>query len=175
MAIRLQLRPFTDESFVATRENWQAQAGKAEFASEYSAIFSWADTHRDYGEDAKVGDSHAYGLFAPKVDTACAMVDVVLHKKGRRGVTKLLKVYITPEYWNVTEHQDQVLEIFVGAIAGTIALSKQAQSREVKLYGRSQELLSLLHTLHVHLNRNLDKLPGIAAAMKGRWLEITTV
>lgn len=175
MASKLQLSQFTDRSFADTRQNWEDQAGKAEFASEYSAIFSWADAHRDYDIDPKVGDSLAYGLFAPKSNTACAMVDVVLHKRGRKGVTKLLKVFVTPEYWNVTEHQDQILEIFTSAIAGTIQLSKRVQSGEVKIYGRSEALLSLLHSLHVHLNKNIEKFPGIAAAMKGRWLEITTV
>jgi hypothetical protein len=62
---------------------------------------------------------------------------------------------------------------FAGAIFGTIDLSVKISSDTVKLYGRSDELLSLLHSLHIHLNRS-PKLMSTTVTMQGRWLQIAT-
>ncbi|MBV2160511.1 hypothetical protein [Achromobacter denitrificans] len=173
MATKHKLLPFTDETFEATRKDWEAKAGAEEFASEYRLVFDWADANRAYDAPAAAsGSSLAYGLFAPKSDCACAVVEVVSHKKGRSGLTKLLKIYITPEFWRVEEHQDEIIRIYLSAIVETVELSTKVRARTVKLYGRSDSLLSLLHSLHVRLQRDAAKLPGLAAAMKGRWLEI---
>lgn len=170
---KYELRQFTDKEFLDTRENWEKHAGEAEFVSEYGVVFDWAQTHQQYDDD-KNGESLAYGVFSQRNKHAFAIVDVVSHKKGRSSTTKLLKIYMTPEYWDVASHQSKVIEIFLCAIVGTIKLSKQASAKTVKLYGRSDQLLSLLHSLHVHMNQHKDKLPGVEASMQGRWLEISS-
>jgi hypothetical protein len=174
LATKHTLRQFTDKEFSNTRLDWKKKAGEAEFASEYGVVFDWADTHREYDDAASVGNSLAYGIFSARATKACAIVDVVSHKKGRNSTTKLLKIYITPEYWDIDKHQDKVRDIFISAIIGTVELSKQVSARTVKLYGRSTQLLSLLHSLHVYMHDNKAELPGVTVAMKGRWLEIAT-
>jgi hypothetical protein len=171
MHVSYELNQFTKSNLAATKSRWQSVAGKDEFASEYTVLFDWVNTHKDYS--ALKADSLAYGLFAPKSRYASAIVDVVSSKKGKRGITKLLKVYVTPELWDVTTHQSQIIDIFAGAIFGTIDLSVKISSDTVKLYGRSDELLSLLHSLHIHLNRS-PKLMSTTVTMQGRWLQIAT-
>ncbi|MBZ0073601.1 hypothetical protein [Bordetella hinzii] len=173
MSAKYKLQRFTDDSFRATRDDWEHKAGKEEFASEYHLVFDWADANRDYdGGGSDSGSSFAYGLFASRSKSACAVIEVVSHKKGKAGLTKLLKIYITPEFWRVEKHQDEIIHIYMSAIVETVELSAKVRARTVKLYGRSDSLLSLLHSLHIRLQEQAEKLPGLVAAMKGRWLEI---
>lgn len=174
MAVKHELRHFTEEEFSTTRQEWEKRAGDAEFTSEYGLVFDWADSHREYEQSFLVGQSLAYGIFSKRAVHAYAIVDVVSHKKGINSMTKLLKIYITPEYWDVEKHQSQIRDIFLCAIIGTVELSKQVSARTVKLYGRSTQLLSLLHSLHVYMNENSKDLPGVTVTMQGRWLEIAT-
>ena len=171
--INHKVKQFNKLNLAVTKNFWEKKAGKEEFASEYGVIFDWVSAHSDYSNGVNVGDSLAYGLFKPNTKYASAIVDVVSSRRGRFGVTKLLKVYITPEFWNVSEHIDEIINIYLSAISGTISLSKQNSARTIKIYGRSVELLSLLHSIHVHISARQSTVQNIAASMHGRWLEIT--
>ncbi len=119
------------------------------------------------------GDSFAYGLFPPDEGAAQAILDVVL-QKSRGGLAKLLKITVSPDYWAGGSKQHDMATIFASGIIGTILLSKESQSRTVKIYGRTEELLSILHTVRNVLEADAQKL-GIRCAIQGRWLEITTL
>lgn len=152
-----------------TKKSWELVVGTDEFTSEYGALFEWLLSHRDYGPANC--DSVAYALVQEGHKIASAFIEIV-SSTNRGGLTKLLKVFITPQFWDVADHQTEVVKIFVMAIKGAIDISNGKKSRTVKIYGRSNSLLSLLHTIHLAIIDDLDPQSGIAASMQGRWLVI---
>lgn len=170
-----QLRQFTEESFVATKENWQGIAGEDEFMSEFGVVFEWLGDNRDYANGGKAGNSLGYGLFYGENGHACALAEVVARPMVRGGLTKLLKVLITPEYWNIEEHAARIVDIYSAAILGTIELSEAVQARTIKLYGRGDQMMKLLRSINDSVNKRFSESAGgrIKSAMKGQWLEIS--
>ncbi len=160
----------SDNLLIDTKKSWELVVGVDEFTSEYGALFEWLQTHREY--QGANGDSVAYALVQEGHKVASAFIEVV-SSPNRGGLTKLLKVFITPQFWDVADHQTEVVKIFVMAIKGAIEISNDNGSRTVKIYGRSNSLLSLLHTIHVAMIEDLDENSGIQVLIQGRWLVIS--
>lgn len=160
----------SDELLADTRKAWELFIGTDEFMSEYGALFDWLETHRDYQQGN--GTSAAYALVQEGHKIAAAFIEIV-SSTNKGGLTKLLKVFITPQFWDVADHQTEVVHLFVAAIMGSIKISANKNSRVIKIYGRSASLLSLLHTIHADMIRRLDPEGGVTVAMQGRWLEIS--
>lgn len=167
-----QMRRFTVRTLAATRRSWRKEAGEEAFLTECAPIFDWADPRTNYDAQKK-GDSLAYGVFAPGSLSADALVEVVVSEVRAGRMTKLLKVFVAPSYWTGGQNNDQLARLFAAAIAGTIRLSSDTRSRIVKIYGRSEELLSLLYQVRNLLEQHAEEL-NIHCSMQGRWLEIST-
>ncbi|MFY1912754.1 hypothetical protein ACOTB6_14440 [Achromobacter xylosoxidans] len=165
------VKKFTQRSLASTRRAWQKMAGAA-YATECAPILQWAEGHVDYS-NPHTGDSFAYGLFGGESQAAEAILDVVL-QKNRGGLTKLLKITVSPEYWAGGAKQHDMATIFASGIIGTILLSKESQCRTVKIYGRTEELLSILHSVRNVIEEDAKKL-GIRCTIQGRWLELSTL
>ncbi len=151
-----------------TRQVWELTVGKDEFASEYGALFDWIGSHINY--DQPSGASLAYALVEEGKKVASAFIEVVA-TDNRGGLTKLLKIFITPQYWNIAEHQAQVVMIYVDAIKGAVDLSMQNQSGTFKIYGRTDSLLSLLHTIRLTILDEIgEEASPVSIQMQGRWL-----
>lgn len=155
-----------------TEAAWSTMTDQDAFASECTPMFEWAGTHIDYdvGSDH---DSCVYGLFGDNNTVSEALVEVVSRqpKRAVKGQTKLLKVITSPQYWAGNSKQDHIVPLFASAISGTIELSKEAGAQIVKLYGRTEGLLSLLHSVRNEIEPHSQKL-GIKCSMQGRWLQI---
>lgn len=167
----LPIKKFTQRNLASTRRAWQ-KAADAAYATECLPILEWVEGHMDYA-NPNTGDSFAYGLFSPESQAAEAILDVVL-QKNRGGLTKLLKITVSPDYWAGGAKQHDMATIFASGIIGTILLSKESQCRTVKLYGRTEELLSILHSVRNVIEVDAQKL-GIRCTIQGRWLEILTL
>lgn len=160
----------TNESLDATRAAWALTVGDDVFISEFGALFEWIESHMNYDSPPETG-SLAYAIVDDGFNTASAFIEVV-GSNTRGGLTKLLKVFVTPQYWNIAEHQNEVVNIFIAAIQGAVAISSDNCSKTIKIYGRTDSLLSLLHTIHVSIMSNEKVNQAVTASVKGRWLEI---
>lgn len=159
----------SDELLEATEQAWKLTAGADEFASEYLVLFEWLRSHRKYASDT--GESVGYALLEEDLKVASAFFEVV-STTGRGGLTKLLKVYITPQLWNISDHQREVVKIYSECIKSVVRISRDNHCRNIKIYGRSDAMLSLLRSIHVALQEELDKKPesGLSVSIEGRWL-----
>lgn len=167
-----ELKQFTPKTLASTRRDWEHVAGKDAFATEYGLVFEWTEKHIDYANGHN--DSLAYGMFAPRAQKAVAIVEVIQRKVARKGLTKMLKLWITPEYWDAAASRKEIAHVMLSAMQGTLLLSKNNQSKTVKIYGRNEQMLSVLHTVHIMLSELIEKedLKGIAVNIVDRWLEI---
>lgn len=155
---------FSNTSFLATKANWEAIAGSDAFNLEYGPIFDWIDE--------RVGKTHldvmAYGIFEAGSPHASGIVEIINSSKAKGPMIKMLKVIISPQFWDISVHREEILKIFLGAIAGCIILSKTKRSKVLKLYGRSNELFSILVSLHTSFVE--EPIDGLTAKIEGRWL-----
>lgn len=165
----LTLKQFSKESLLTTKDAWRTAAGEDEFSVECTPIFEWAENHISYIPQA---DSHAYGVFRNGDAAADAIVEVIETKRGQKGLSKLLRVVVSPSYWEVDKHREMILDIYTDAIFGTIQLAMRKGVSVVKLYGRTDQLMSILESLHSHIQRK--PIAGVHAAISGRWLVLTT-
>lgn len=161
----------SDDLLSETQKSWESVVGGSdEFTSEYGALFEWLRGHRDY--KSANGDSEAYAITQKGENRASAFIEIV-SSTNRGGLTKLLKVFISPKFWGVAEHQNTVVQIFIMAIKGAVEISARKSSRTIKIYGRSSALLSLLKEIHSAIIEGHDlQSSNIVATMQGRWLVI---
>lgn len=169
--IRYRVQQFSEATLSSTESAWSELAGEEAFSTECRPVFEWAAGRIDYASMAS-GDSKVYGLFSDSDEAAEALIEVVSTQRGAKpGTTKLLKVIVSPSYWNNGKRRNRIVGVFGAAISGTIRLSKAVQGGTVKLYGRSDELLNLLQSVCAYLQAGSF---GVRCEMKGRWLEIVT-
>ncbi|MFV5215664.1 hypothetical protein ACLIIZ_18230 [Azonexus caeni] len=155
-----------------TRRVWELTVGADEFASEYGALFDWIGAHINY--QSAGGESLVYALVQEGAKVASAFIDVVA-SGHRGGLTKLLKIIITPQFWNVAEHQNQIVMIYVDAIKGAFDLSSQNNSSTFKIYGRTDPLLSLLHSIRLAIIKDAGVDSNVRVDMEGRWLVVSKI
>lgn len=161
-----ELKKLTKTHLNKTKKDWQALAGVDEFNIEYGARFALLESWIASGEPAT-----PYALISNgKVD---AIIEIIYTQKNKSPITKLLTVDISPEYWDIDEHREKVVELHLDAIQHAIDLAVMNGMMhgkllgDLKLYGRTDEQLSLLKSIHAHMNTNV-----LCGDIKGRWLHI---
>lgn len=161
------LRPFTPERLDVVRQRWRSLSGEDEFEVEMAAFFGWCNAHINPQD----GDSQALELHDPARDETDAILEIV---EGKRGtMSKLLKLFVSPEFWSAEDSQQmriQIVELHVAAFSQVINAGIAKGAREVKIYGRSNLMLSILKALQAQWP---SEQTGWDAAMAGRWLAIS--
>lgn len=161
---RFELRNFTAERLAQVAEDWTGFAGQDEFEVEMGSFFEWCGTHLEHRD----GDGYALELYNVTQSKTDAILDVSQVRWGT--MTKLLKMHLSPEFWPVDSLAEEVLKTHAGAYATFIVSNLSDGVEEVKIYGRTNLMLSMLTTLEKYWpNYNT----GSAAKMAGRWLSIT--
>ncbi len=168
------LQEITPELLKQTQKAWELVVGEEEFASEFQALFEWIGCHIDYADPK--GNSLAYAIVDDGQKIASGFGEIVStkHHGGRKlgGLTKLLKVMVTPQYWEIASHKQEIIGIFVAAIKGVTKISHQNKSKTIKIYGRTDSLLELLQGIHDSMQADEQSAKLITTCIKGRWLEI---
>lgn len=149
--------PATKEIIEATKAVWIGICGQDEFASEYGSQLEWAIQNM----------GNTYALIEHGHKSASAIMEVVQSERNG-GLTKLLRVLITPQFWDIAEHQSQVVKLYLHAIKEAISISTTNKSKTYKIYGRTPEMLSLLYAIHSETSDDLKNLLDVN--MQGRWL-----
>ncbi|PWB97054.1 hypothetical protein [Homoserinimonas hongtaonis] len=159
------LREFTPERLSDVAGQWEELAGEDEFVVEMATVFAWAESHLVHRD----GDAYALELYDPLTDKAGAILEVV---DGRRGtLTKLLKLYVSPEFWNMEQQSDrlQLIDMHASAYTEIIRVGMDKGVEDVKIYGRTDMMLEILKVLQ---STWPTEFTGTIATMEGRWLRI---
>lgn len=161
---RYKLRKFTPERLDEVAAEWQTHAGQEEFESEMGTLFEWCRGHLEHRE----GDGHALELYNVTLGKTDAILDVIQGKWGT--MTKMLKLYLSPEYWPLDRITDSIVKVHAGAYAKFIFDGMDKGVNEIKIYGRNDDMKLMLESLErVWPQYNT----GSSATMQGRWLTIT--
>lgn len=159
-----QIRKFTPERLHAVRSAWNTLAGDDEFEIELAPFFDWCETHIDQHG----GDSHACELHNTLTGACDAIIELVDSPQAK--LSKLLKLFISPEMWDVDDKREQVVNLYVNAFIQVIDNGWIKGSKHIKLYGRTSLMLSILHTIHAQWPAASTR---STATFQGRWLTIT--
>ena len=160
---KFEIRHFSSESLELAKQRWKNYAGDDEFAIEYEPFFGWCATHITPIEE----HSQAWELFNNDSQQCDAIVDIVNSKQGK--LHKLLKLYVSPQYWTDTgKHRDEIIKLHIDAFVLAIQKGLLGGAKNVKLYGRSDLMLSILHSIHATWS-----VPNTTAEFHGRFLTIS--
>lgn len=156
------LVPFTSESLLKARKRWEEIAGEDAFDLEFSGVFDWAGTHLQHTD----GDSVAFNLWNNDALHTDAIVEVVSSRKG--SMSKLLKIIPSPEFWDINNARDSIVGIYTETFFNMIISGGFGQQRKVKLYGRDDDMMSILRSIHSNW-----AIANSNAEFEGRFLAIT--
>lgn len=174
--IIFKLDEFSVETLQQAKRKWlECASSKGLPTSDYEKDFEWAEKRINY--QAPNGDSLAYAIFDDATKECKAVVDIVVTKGGgAHRWLKMLTVNLRPDLLTDSSEPDpnrleEILSIYINAALGTIQLTKIHRSNVVKLYGRSDAMLTLLASLKSYMSA----MSGFAleATMEGRWLVLT--
>jgi hypothetical protein len=159
---KYQLIPFTNETLEQARGEWEAIAGNDAFDVELSPVFVWVESHMV----ATPNDSVALCLWNKDIDRIDAIVEVVDSRKGQ--LSKLLKVIPSPKFWDTNSSRADIIQLYFEVFFNVITGGGFTASRKVKLYGRDDEMMSLLRSIHAHW-----AIQNSTAEFEGRFLAIS--
>ena len=109
----------------------------------------------------------AFGLLNNDNGNTDAIVEIVTSRKGT--LSKLLKVIPSPEFWDVNNRRDDIVQLYTETFFKLITQGGfGVMSRKVKIYGRDDEMMSILRSIH-----NAWSIPQSSAEFEGRFLAIT--
>lgn len=154
--------PFSLENVSAIRKSWEELVGADAFDLEFSPIFSWVETHMGPTSN----DSVAWCLWNNDCQRAEAIVEIVSSRGGQ--LSKLLKVVPSPYFWDVNAHRVEIIQLYIEVFFTAITSGGFGQSRKVKLYGRDDEMMSILRSIHA-----CWAIPNSQAEFEGRFLAIS--
>lgn len=161
---KYQVREFDATRLAQVKHAWKGLAGDDEFALELAGLFVWSEAHIA----PQSGDSRAWELYNKDNARCDAIVELVDGHDGK--LTKLLKLFLSPEFWDIDAHYDRVASIYIDTFIAVIQQGLISGTRDVKLYGRSPMMLSILRSIHAAWP---EREVGAKAAFHGRWLTIT--
>jgi hypothetical protein len=159
---KYELIPFDQTSLHDARSKWEAIAGEDAFDLEFSGFFEWAEKHLAQVE----GDSIALNLHNNDALRTDAIVEVVSSRKGQ--MSKLLKVIPSPMFWDVNNSRADIVTLYTEVFFNVLTRQGFGSSRTVKLYGRDDEMMSILRSIH-----SLWSIPNTKAEFEGRFLTFT--
>ena len=158
---KYKLVELTQNLIDPTKESWQSLIGEDAFSLEFGLIFDWVEAHMQ----AIDGDSLAKGMLNNDTGQIAAFVEIVSGRKGQ--MHKLLKVVPSPYFWDVTTRRLEVIELYIDVFFSVLSSHGFKSLHKVKIYGRSDEMMSLLKSIH-----SLWSIPGSSAEFEGRFLSI---
>ena len=159
---KYKLIPFDQTSLHDARNKWEAIAGEDAFDLEFSGFFEWARNHLTQVE----GDSIAFNLFNNDALRTDAIVEVVSSRKGK--MSKLLKVIPSPMFWDVNNLRADIVTLYTEAFFQVLMGQGFDSSSTVKLYGRDDEMMSILRSIH-----SIWTVPNTKVEFEGRFLTFT--
>lgn len=159
---KYSLENFTAESLEETKVHWSGLVEADAFDVEMGPFFGWATSHIT----VKEGDSVAFALRNNDTSHVDAIAEVVESKGG--NMHKMLKIVPSPQFWDLSKMRQDLLNLYIETFFHIIQKVGFKSSRKIKIYGRNDEMMSLLRSLHA-----VWGVPNSKAEFEGRFLAIT--
>jgi hypothetical protein len=118
-------------------------------------------------------ENYIVGLYDSTVGEYVALVDMI--SRRTRTVSKLLRLTLNPSFSSPTldEHQRKTLvEIYTEIFVQVIVMERQRDFKEVKIYGRNDDMYGLLSAVAQNWDENKTQ---HKARMQGRWLSVSSI
>ncbi len=168
-----ELRQFDKNSLAKTEKAWSNDLKKSPelFPGDIARIFAFAK--QDFAKQDK--NDLAYGVFKAGSDIAESVVQIVVTKEGKKFV-KMLDCFVRPSIYEKAMSFneaaiDDVVEVYMTSITGTIQIGDDHKANAIKVYGRSHALLTVLTIVAKHLKDSFDTHKS-SVAIEGRWLVV---
>lgn len=168
--MRYALHQITPERLALVEDAWKEVAGADEFVVEMAEKFS--NAHRDLADPATT--SRYLEVQDASTGEAHAVLDMI--DAQRISTTKLLSIWTSPKYWGdgltASELRQAVVELYAQTFMMLLAQTTSSSSKVdiIKLYGRADEMFTILATLNEVWDGNLK---GWSSEIQGRWLVLT--
>jgi len=170
------MKQFDGSTLASTEKAWLADIPKCQniFPGHVEMVLDLAKSKNDYAID-KPYKQMAYGVFDKSPNIAQAVVDVIVTKQGKK-VAKMLDCHIRPSILDkalvgsVSEVME-VAEAYIASVFGSLEVAGDNNLAQLKVYGRSQELLSVLVAVQTAIGK---KRKSLKASIEGRWLVLNT-
>lgn len=168
---KYQLRAFTHKDLEKTHKSWMKDLEDLPdvFPGDIERVFALAtQTMADEKEN-----SSSHGVFFDGNDVADGVVQIVVTKKGKKFV-KMMDCFIRPRIdkkaMELKEPESsKAIDIYFASIYRTLELGDSHEAQAIKVYGRTDALLSLLKSTGEALSKAKEN-HGIESSIEGRWL-----
>lgn len=172
----------SQEKLNATKAAWLGAASNAAheaFLAEYQQLFAVIESGNSIGEiDSRMNVPIFYAVEG--AGEVKALVQMVQSRRGADIWVKMTDLYMCPDVERTLDSEQGTvdrLKIFTTALLGVFALTtKVARADTVKVYGRTEALVTFLRGMHDALSviSSLGNMPGIDVSIEGRWLVFRT-
>lgn len=147
MATKWTFARFTSPTLQATCEVWNREAKKGgAFPGEVEQILEWTKSNTAHVD----GKSCAYGVFGEGDDFASGICEVVVSRRGSRGVwVKHLRLRLRPQLDDKlfaldTAAVTMAIEIFGQSAVGALGLKTEHKATTLKVYARTKDQLAFV-------------------------------
>jgi hypothetical protein len=108
-------------------------------------------------------------LYGPHSGETPAILEMV---NGRRGaLSKLLKLHLSPKYWDVdAKLREELIAVYAAVFINVISAGIDSGVEEIKIYGRDEPMFGILKRLEETWKAGDT---GWGASIQGRWLAIS--
>ena len=167
------LRKITKDRIAVVRQEWEQVSDPDLFAVEYQDVL---DRMAHDAESPTQLDAH-YEMVAD-TGVSLALLEMIDSQQGKQ--TKLLRYYFSPDQLTrslegpESEFTREATDTFVEVINAVVLDSLMREIRDIKIYGRSDEMLSVLESLKRAVDNSdfSDNGVTIKAMFEGRWLRV---
>ena len=174
-----KLSQFNSVTIAATQRAWHNDLENSPnyFPSDAHRMIEFARQNSNYADNTL--SSLAYGVFSGDSQTADSIVEVIITRESRK-IVKMLECAIRPTltekaFSNDEAVIDKLIAIYCETILGTILIGDHNNANIIKVYGRTNRLLSILRIVARLLKENEISNTMYNASIEGRWLAVKPV
>lgn len=145
--------------------------------AEYTQLFRVIDTNGCWHNDIKeCFNKSIYSCIVDEQDEEWGIVEIVQSQRGTSIWVKMLNIHLSPEIEIEPENEASTqkrLEVFRASLKGIFKATEQTRgSNTVKIYGRTDDLITFLRGMHDALSvfTALGTIKDIEVSIEDRWL-----
>lgn len=176
--IKYDLKELTPEVISNTKKAWERDSSDlGAFEIENGFLFDIISSYIDYDTDSS-NKSVFYGIFKEEDSGyAEAFVELIVAQRGQKGMTKMMKLWSSPKYWDVDSYRNELAHIYITAIIETMQKGFRDSHKLVKIYARNDYIMTILNVIYNHLSEKAREgtIASIVPRFEGRWLVIESV
>lgn len=145
--------------------------------ADYEQLFDLIEQSGCWGPLSGCFNKPIYGTIVDEQQEVWGIVEIVISKRGSSAWVKMMNLYLTPKIEENTSAEinvDKRLLVFSSALLGIFGLTKDVAGADtVKVYGRTESLVSFLRGVHSAIEAifaAIGGIKGVSVSIEGRWL-----